>query len=283
MKVLLAEKYGFCFGVEGAIELAERTLAERKHVYSLGQIIHNRQVVERLAAKGLRVVEEPAQIVEPNATVLIRSHGIRPEIEQQLRQRGLEVVDATCVLVKRAQNIVRQLHDEGYQVVLIGDAKHPEVLGVVGYAPQVIVISGPEQLQKLTKRARLGIVGQTTINAELFGRTVGAIASADFKEIKVINTLCPEVMHRQRCAVELARQVDVMFVLGGANSANTRHLAELCRQHVRTYHLQGWEQFDPRQVAGASVAGLTAGASTPKWLVQQFLRNLQAFQPSESS
>lgn len=277
MEVRLATKLGFCFGVEGAIEQAHLTVsqASARNVYSLGEVIHNRQVVDRLAEKGLKVLESPEQ-AQPGDTVLIRSHGVPPEVIEALKARGATVVDATCVLVKKAQTIVRQLDQEGYQVVVIGDENHPEVRGVVAYARNVVCVDSPEQLSRLPKSGKLGIICQTTHSPEHFGQMVGRIAAMGYRELKVINTLCLEVKRRQQAAVELAQQVDVMFVLGGRQSANTRELAHLCEQAgVTTYHLESWADFAHDMVAGKKIAGVTAGASTPEWTIKEFVTKLE--------
>jgi len=277
MEVRLARKHGFCYGVENAIEQVARVVdgGEAGTIYSLGEVIHNRQVVDRLADQGLNVLESPEK-ASPGDTVLIRSHGVPPDVIETLRRRGANVVDATCVLVTKAQDIVRQLDGEGYQVVVIGDENHPEVRGVIGYARNVICVSSPDQLDRLPERGKLGIVSQTTHSPELFGEMVGRIAAMGFSELKVVNTLCLETRRRQEAAVELAREVDVMFVLGGRQSANTRQLARLCeRVGVSTYHLESWADFRPEMVAEASVAGVTAGASTPEWIIQEFVQKLQ--------
>jgi 4-hydroxy-3-methylbut-2-enyl diphosphate reductase len=279
MEVKLASKHGFCFGVEDAIDLAERTLADNPpgKVVALGPVIHNPQVVDRLEKAGLN---QSAQLesLEEGTTVLIRSHGARPEVFEESQRRGLHIVDATCVLVKRAQAVVRQLHEEGYQVVMIGDRNHPEVQGVIGYAPNVVVVDREEDLHDaLPKRGRLGIVAQTTHAPEHIGRIVGAIVAMQFREIKVVNTLCLEVIRRQDAAVALAKEVDVMFVLGGLHSANTRELAHLCElEGTPTYHLESWQQFRADMTAGRRIAGVTAGASTPDWIIHEFVRNLEA-------
>jgi 4-hydroxy-3-methylbut-2-enyl diphosphate reductase len=288
MKVLVAKKRGFCFGVEHAIEMARKLLDRQtagggisKKVYCLGPLIHNSQVVERLAEAGLRVVASLDQI-EPKdqedseaPTVLVRSHGCRPELLEEINRRGLELADATCILVKRAQKLVSELYQQGYQVVIIGDPDHPEVEGVVGYAPNVIVVNGPMDLEKLPPEGPLAVISQTTYSAEDFGKIVGLIAMRGHGEIKVVNTICRETTRRQASAVELCRQVEVMFVLGSHHSANTKELAELCqRNKVRTYHLQDWKEFEPHYVVGVEVVGVTAGASTPDWIIEEFVENL---------
>ena len=279
MEVRLARKLGFCFGVERAIDMAEKSVAERgRRISSLGEIIHNRQVVEKLAAEGLTVVDDPDQA---EGTVLIRSHGEGPEVFERLKARGVEIVDATCVLVKRAQKVVAQLAAEGYRVVVIGQATHPEVRAVCGYAPDVICVDAPEDLDRLPAGGKLGIICQTTHAPEHFGDMVGRIVARGYAEVKIINTLCNEVRDRQAAAVKLAEEVDVMFVLGGKQSANTRQLARLCEGHgVSTHHLEGWGDFEAGMVTGKRVAGVTAGASTPKWVIEEFVANLREFSPA---
>ena len=285
MKVIVAEKRGFCFGVEHAIELAEEMLSQRKSVYCLGQLIHNEQAVERLERAGLHVVadlnEIPSCATQGSdtevSTVLIRSHGCHPSILEQVKERGLQLADATCVLVKRLQKLVRACAADGYQVVVIGDPNHPEIKAVLGYAPDIIVVAHENDLAQLPKAGRLAVLSQTTHSADDFGRLVGLIAAGGYQEVKVVNTICRETARRQASAVELCGQVDVMFVLGGRHSANTGELADLCRRHgIETFHLQNWSEFEADYVEGKTVAGVTAGASTPEWIIQQFVSNLEA-------
>jgi 4-hydroxy-3-methylbut-2-enyl diphosphate reductase len=275
MKVLVAKKCGFCHGVRNAISVAEKILAEENDVYSLGPIIHNKDMVERLAKSGLKTVEKIQEI--PSGTVLIRSHGAAPEQMVQLTEKGLNIVDATCILVKRVQHIASELGSAGYEVVIIGEENHPEVRAVVGCAKNVVVIADESDLHKLPQNARLGIVCQTTQSPDHFGRVLGAIGRGSFSELKVINTLCKEAVRRQESAVQLCKQVDVMFVLGGLESANTRRLAELCRSvNKQTFHLQNWNELDKSVLSGRNTAGVTAGASTPDWIIDEFAKNLEA-------
>ena len=279
MKVLVAEKCGFCHGVRNAISVAEKTLAHEKGespVYSFGPIIHNKDEVERLAKVGLKTVDAVQQI--QSGTVLIRSHGAAPEQIARLEEKGLNIVDATCILVKRVQHIAKELADDGYEVVIIGDEDHPEVQAVMGCAADVVVIGDENDLNKLPQNARLGIVCQTTQNPEHFGKVLGAIGRYGFSELKVMNTLCKEAIRRQESAVQLCMQVDIMFVLGGLESANTRRLAELCKKHnSQTFHLQNWNELDKNILYGKNIAGVTAGASTPDWIIAEFVKNLEAF------
>ncbi|MCG3137158.1 MAG: 4-hydroxy-3-methylbut-2-enyl diphosphate reductase [Phycisphaerae bacterium] len=283
MIVKLAEKRGFCFGVEDAIEIAEAAVREHGpgQVIALGPVIHNPDVVRKLESAGLNQSGDLEQI-EDGATILIRSHGAPPQFFERAEEKSLNIVDATCVLVTKAQQAVKHLHEEGYQVVMIGDADHPEVRGVLGYAPDIIVLDSIEEIEtKLQRREKLGLVAQTTHSPEHVGEIIGAIAKRPFTEIKIINTLCLEVVRRQEAAVNLCSEVEVMFVLGGLHSANTRELARLCSdQNMETYHLESWSQFNPQMVTGKKIAGVTAGASTPEWIIQEFVEQLRLLEPA---
>ncbi len=270
----MAEKCGFCHGVRNAIRMAEEILKQEDEVYSLGPIIHNPDVVERLAQCGLKTVNTVEEV--QSGTVLIRSHGAAPDQITKLKQKGLNIVDATCVLVKRVQRIAAELESEGYKVVIIGEENHPEVKAVVGCVRDVVVIADESDLHKLPANARLGVLCQTTQNQDHFGRMLGAMGRRCFSELKVINTLCKESMKRQESAVQLCRQVDIMFVLGGLESANTSRLAELCKKvNKQTYHLQNWGELDNTILIGKKKAGVTAGASTPDWIIDEFVHNLE--------
>jgi 4-hydroxy-3-methylbut-2-enyl diphosphate reductase len=279
MKVLVAAKCGFCPGVRNAISTAEKVLAEvgpQEQVYSLGPIIHNEDVVERLANAGLRTVTSADEI--DSGTVVIRSHGVAPQELDRLRAKNLRIVNATCVLVRHVQEIAKQLEEEGYEVVIIGEENHPEVQGVMGCVRHMVVVAEEGDLDKLPSGRRLGIVCQTTQSPEHFGRMLGAIGRGSFRELKVINTLCKEAIKRQESAIALCKEVDVMFVLGGLHSANTRRLAELCKKHNNaTFHLQNWDELDKNVLFGKQVAGVTAGASTPNWVIDEFVKHLECF------
>jgi len=276
MKVLVAEKCGFCLGVKNAITLAKKTLTEQDTVYSLGPIIHNDEVVHELAQKGLKTINSIEQI--DSGTILIRSHGATKQQLQEIEKRGLNIVDATCVLVKRLQKISHKLNQDGYKVVIIGDEKHPEVQAIVGFAENVAVIGSQTDLQKLSGHGKLGIICQTTQSPDHFAEMIAEIAKKGFSELKIINTLCREAIKRQNSAVELCRKVDIMFVLGGLHSANTRKLAELCRKYnEHTYHLQNWQKLDKDIIYGKVTAGVTAGASTPDRVIQEFVEKLGDF------
>jgi 4-hydroxy-3-methylbut-2-enyl diphosphate reductase len=275
MLIYLAKKRGFCPGVQLAIEKAESALKTHKVVYSLGQIIHNPKVVSELTSQGLKIVDSADDVPEGEA-VLIRSHGVGPDTFASAERRKLTVIDATCVLVKRAQKIVQQLDEQGYQVLVIGDPNHPEVKGIVGYAKHVTVVNDERDIETLTLSGKIGVAAQTTLSRIRLAAMIKKIIERGFSEIRVINTLCEQAVGRQTSAVELAKRVDVMFVLGGMHSANTRELAELA--HVcgtRTFHLEDFSQFNPDMIAGVEKVGITAGASTPETIVQEFINALE--------
>lgn len=277
MKVIVAENCGFCPGVKNAISIAEQVLAQEDKVYSLGPIIHNRDMVERLAEAGLKTVDSVDEI--ESGTVLIRSHGASPQQIAEIRRKGLKIVDATCVLVKRLQQIAKALEEEGYKVVVIGDRNHPEIQAVVGCGRDVMVVADESDLHKLRSDTKLGVICQTTESPERLGQMLGTIGKRGFSELKVINTLCKEAVKRQGSAVELCKRVDIMFVLGGLDSANTRKLAQLCKKYnSETFHLQNWNELDNSVLLGKNVAGVTAGASTPEWIIEEFVKNLEAFE-----
>jgi 4-hydroxy-3-methylbut-2-enyl diphosphate reductase len=210
------------------------------------------------------------------ATVLIRSHGAGSQEMTHLKQKFADIVDATCVLVKRMQQIAMQMEEQGYKVIIVGDQNHPEVRAVVGCTKGAVVVGNESDISTIGS-GRLGIVCQTTQSPEFFSQMLSAIAKAGFDEMKVVNTLCKEAIKRQQAAVELCRKVDIMFVLGGRESANTRKLAELCKKYNnKTFHLQNWDEFDKKQVFGCQTAGVTAGASTPQWIIDDFVKNLEA-------
>jgi len=275
MEARLADKCGFCFGVRRAIDLAERTLRTGVEVYCLGPIIHNPQVVSRLIESGFRVVDE-ANAVPDGATAIIRSHGVRPEVVAELRSRGIQIVDATCPLVKRVQDHAKMLAEEGYRVVVVGERDHPEVDAIVGIVGEDATVVGDELPETLLRANKVGVIAQTTQDEGALKEVVHQLVDVLPGELRVFNTICSATLERQRAAVNMAGQVDVMFVLGGRNSANTARLAEICAATgVATYQLETKEELQPEMLVGKKVAGVTAGASTPDWIVNEFVKKLE--------
>lgn len=274
LEIKTAPNSGFCFGVRRAIETAEKTLASGGKVYSLGPIIHNPQVIDQLRAKGLETVDTVGEV--SGGKVIIRSHGVQPGVISQLESRSVEIVDATCPLVKKAQQSVALLYREKYDVIIVGERNHPEVQGLLGHAPGAVVVDPGEELPELRKRARLGLVAQTTQYPDDYRRVIEKLPLDALEEIRIFNTICNATVIRQKGAVELAREVDIMFVLGGRNSANTNRLAEICdATGVETHHIETAGELLESWLRGKRTVGITAGASTPEWLIEELIARLE--------
>lgn len=262
MEVLLARENGFCFGVKKAVELTEAAAESGKPVHNLGQVVHNPKISERLAARGVKVIKDPADAAE--GIVVIRAHGVPPQVRAKIEERGLECIDATCSLVLRAQRFTKQLADEGYTVILLGTADHPEVIGLRAFAgDNYHIVETEEEWKKLPKMKRAGVVSQSTQPPWAFTALVAHVATIA-QEMKVYNTVCPVTVKRQVAASELAAQVRTIVVVGGKNSANTRELVNLARMQGRdAYHIESAAEVRPEWLQGAERVGLIGGCSTP--------------------
>jgi len=270
MEVILAKQAGFCFGVKRATHLAFEAADKGGETYTLGPIIHSPQVVQRLEAMGVKVLADVNDADQ--GTIIIRSHGVAAEELEAAVSRNLEIVDATCPFVKKAQEHVASLSQAGYDVVVVGDADHPEVQGIVSYATgRVYVVGSGDEAAKLPRMGKIGVVAQTTQSFENLKDVVSACL-AKGGEIRVYHTICDATAVRQEEAKALAGKVDCMVVIGGYNSANTKRLAEVCSELLpRTHHIETASQLDPAWFAGVQKVGITAGASTPKWLIDEVL------------
>jgi len=263
LQVRISDSAGFCPGVERALQLTLGAAAEApKPVCTLGPLIHNPSVVAHLQAKGVGVISEPCQLAA--GTVILRSHGVPRDVREKLVGSGLNVVDATCPFVTSAQEKAAHLREEGYLVIILGDRDHPEVLALRSYAGELsLVVESAGDLPERLPGARIGVVVQTTQSAERLSKLVAALAP-QARELLVHNTICNATEQRQAAALAMASEVDAVVVVGGAESGNTRRLAELCRgRQPRTYHVETAEELHAAWFEGAEVVGVTAGASTP--------------------
>ena len=274
MEIFLADKAGFCFGVKRAINTAYEA-AGKGRVYCLGPLIHNPQEVERLRQAGIDTVTDFSTL-KPGDSLIIRSHGVPPRVLTQARDMGLTIIDLTCPFVGKAQRDAEALQKEGYQVVVVGEKEHPEVQSILGYAGEnAFVVETVEDIDGLKLQARIGVVAQTTQSYSNFSEIVLKLLRLS-KELKVFNTICSSTKERQEAARALASQVDVMLVVGGRNSANTSRLATLCRQEGKpTYHIELAEEIQAKWLEGIRTIGVTAGASTPDWVVEGVLERLK--------
>ncbi len=263
MEILVAQYAGFCFGVKRALEMAKTALKGDQEIASLGPLIHNPQVVARLEREGLRVVDSLQEVA--CGRLLIRSHGSPPEVYAAATAVGLEIVDATCPFVARAQRAAAELQRDGYGLVVVGDRDHAEARGILAHAGgSGYIVEHPDEVAELELPWRVGLVAQTTQRLDRFQAVVSAVLER-VEELRACNTICRATSQRQESAVRLAEQVDVMIVVGGYNSANTSRLAELCRDTgTATYHVETAREVSPTWVADVERVGVTAGASTPQ-------------------
>ncbi len=275
-RVRVGSAAGFCFGVERAVNLAVSSLQEGPHpVYTLGPIIHNPQEVRRLESMGLKMAESMEDI--PGGTVIIRSHGAPKGVVEAAEAKGLKVVDATCPFVNRLRDRVISLGEEGYQVIIVGKADHPEVRSILSFSPEdSLVTPGEEDLKGMGPfKSRVGVVAQTTHPLEQLQR-VAAHCVGVCTEVKVFRTTCQATQTRTQEARSLAKEVDVMVVVGGRNSANTTRLAEATRRDgTTTYHIESAEEIEGLDFPAESIIGVTAGASTPSWVIEEVVKTLE--------
>lgn len=282
MNVTVAPCAGFCFGVKRALKLAFDAAHEGDvPLVTLGPIIHNPQVVAKLADEGLRVVDDPEEI--RSGKLVVRSHGLPRPVIEAARRRGVEIVDATCPFVKMAQDRAAQLEDEGYAVVVVGERDHPEVLSITrSLEADAVAVTGPEDLAAAPPADRAGVVCQTTQPIERLKAVVGKLLESA-QEVKVFNTICNATSERQVNALELAARVDVMLVVGGRNSANTRRLWELCREAgTDAYHIETADELEPDWFEGKKEVGVTGGASTPQWIIDEVVAAVEAIEGSRT-
>ena len=277
MKITIVEGSGFCFGVQRAMEMIEKAYQEGKRFDTLGPIIHNPFVVKELEEKGIRAVESIDETEK--SMIVIRTHGVPPSIYEEARERGIELLDTTCPFVVNAQMAARKLVEEGYDPVLIvGKREHPEVIGILGHAwNKPIVVSSPDEVERMNLAGRrVGIISQTTMTFDLFASCVRA-AMKTAKEVRVINTRCATTERRQKATMEVARKVDVMIVIGGRNSSNTKRLHEIASQFTRSYHIEHPDELKEEWFRNVEEVGVTAGASTPSWLIEAVVQKIRSF------
>jgi len=277
MEILLARDMGFCWGVRRAIDIMEKAAAEKGEVTSLGPIVHNPQVVRDLEGKGVCITSEPLDGAA--GAVAITAHGVGPQMLEEARARSSEVVDATCPIVTRSQRWAKKMADAGFTVVVFGDPKHREVKGVLAWAEGNALALGDGDRIPDDLPARLAVISQTTQSPERFALFVSKLMKervGEISELRVINTLCNATSSQQAAARELALEVDVMLVVGGRSSANSRHLLEVSLEEGATaYQMESAEELRTEWLEGCQRVGVTAGASTPDSAVEAVVRRVQ--------
>ncbi|MEW6399561.1 MAG: 4-hydroxy-3-methylbut-2-enyl diphosphate reductase, partial [Bacillota bacterium] len=272
MRVLLARHFGFCFGVERAVHMA-REAAGKGPLATLGPLIHNRRVVAELEAAGVRCVSSLDDALE---TVIFRTHGAGPSAYEEAQCRGLRVLDATCPFVRRAREEAQRLADQGYQVVVVGDPSHPEIRALVEWlGGQARVVRDLEEVDHLSPAGRVGVVAQTTLPREMLEQVAAALGER-CDELRVADTICTATTQRQQATREVAREADLVLVVGDCNSANTRRLLEIARAEGCPARLvEGAEDLQPRWLEGVGTVGIVAGASTPEWVIKEVVAKVQ--------
>ncbi|MDF2635554.1 MAG: 4-hydroxy-3-methylbut-2-enyl diphosphate reductase [Pelosinus sp.] len=277
MKIIAAEHRGFCYGVKRAVTMAQECIGIDGDIHTLGPIIHNPQVVKRLSDQGIEVVND-VSTVNNKSTVIIRSHGVGPAIYEQAHAKELKIVDATCPHVKKAQQAAYELLQDGYTVVIVGEKHHPEVKSILEWSDNKgLIVETIEEAKALPIIHKLGIVVQTTFSGEVF-QTIVTILKTKCEDFKICRTICTATDLRQQSALDVAAKVDVMLVVGGKNSANTSRLAQLCHNAgSRVYHIETAEELMIENFSGVETVGITAGASTPDWLIEEVYQKMQEF------
>lgn len=277
MKVLLADEYGFCFGVERAVEMVEDAIEKGATVRGLGALIHNAQEMQRLETKGVATISQPEEAA-PDVTAVIRAHGVTPQVQRELQKRAAQVIDATCPFVTKVQKLAERAAKQGRDVVLVGNPDHPEMIGVVGYAPDnTHVVRDASEVANLPMLHQPLVVSQTTLKLQTFLEAAEAVRLKADAEPQVVNTICSATRDRQDAARALAGHVEAFYVIGGRHSSNSVKLLAVCKEQcAKSFLIETPEEINVDDLAGLERVGVTAGASTPKWLIDQIVEKLRA-------
>ena len=273
MEIIIAQRAGACYGVGRALDMVLKASEELSCVHTLGPLIHNPYVVADLESRGIGVVDNVDQ--PKGSAIVIRSHGVVPEIIDEARARGLEVIDATCPYVKKVHMAAEKFSRENYQVIIVGEAGHPEVEGIKGHAKDALIIGSVEAASNLDFYQKIGVVVQTTQSSALL-KDILCVLVDKCSELRVKNTICSATTERQAAALELACKVDSMIVIGGKMSGNTTRLYEICSQRCsNTHHIESADELDPLWFSQVDTVGITAGASTPESHIQQVVEAIK--------
>jgi 4-hydroxy-3-methylbut-2-enyl diphosphate reductase len=277
VEILLAKDMGFCWGVRRAIDIMEKAADEKGEIISLGPIVHNPQVVRELEERGVRTTDDVSG--GDSLPLAITAHGVGPEVLEDARSRGNEVIDTTCPIVTRSQRWAKKMAEAGFTVVIFGDPKHREVKGVLAWAgATAFAIQDGDPLPK-DLASRLAVISQTTQSPARFAEFLSRLMQehvGKISELRVINTLCDVTSSQQAAARELAQEVDLVLVVGGRSSANTRHLLDICKEEGKVaYHVEGPDELKAGWLKGCRRVGVTAGASTPDSAVEAVVRQVQ--------
>jgi len=280
VNIILDKNAGFCFGVKKAVEKTLNTIENNKNkkVYTYGPLIHNQQVIEHLKKLGVIEIESLPNNIDPDSLIVIRSHGVPKSVLENMYSMGLDIVNCTCPFVSRIHKIVEEKYNDGYKIIIAGDEKHPEVIGINGWCNnEAIVIDDEKNVDKLSYYDKICLVAQTTFSKNLWHRIKERVKDK-FKEVEIFDTICSATENRQNSVTELAQKVDAMIVIGGFNSSNTKKLYEIAKQYCdSTYHIETAKDLPKEKIIKAETVGVTAGASTPDWIIKEVIRKMQDF------
>lgn len=278
MKVNVAKTAGFCFGVKRAVDLVYAECEESHQVYTYGPIIHNEEVVKDLESKGVRVINTQDELMQlETGTVIIRSHGVPKRIYDILDSKNIKIVDATCPFVRKIHKIVSESSEQNMDIVIIGNAEHPEVEGIKGWCKsKVYIVDSVESVKDLTiNNDKICVVSQTTFNHRLYDEIIDVIKTM-YKDAYIVNTICNATQERQEEAIALAKQSDVMIVIGGKHSSNTQKLFKICEKECsNTFYIQKSSDLELEKIGSDAVVGITAGASTPNNIIKEVFDQCQ--------
>ncbi|HOP92257.1 MAG TPA: bifunctional 4-hydroxy-3-methylbut-2-enyl diphosphate reductase/30S ribosomal protein S1 [Acetivibrio thermocellus] len=276
MEIIVAKSAGFCFGVSNAVKTVNNLLENQKEpIYTYGPIIHNAQVVDLFTSKGVKKIDDIDE-AEPNGHIVIRAHGVTPDIYKKISDKGLILEDATCPYVKKIHNLVKEKSEEGYKIIIVGDRNHPEVIGINGWCNnQAYIVDSVDDVEKLpTSDEKVCVVAQTTITNEKW-LEVNTALKKKFKNILKFDTICSATSRRQNEAEEIAKNVDMMIIIGGKNSSNTQKLYDICKKHCNlTYKIETSGDLPPVDIKKIKKVGISAGASTPDWVIEEVIKKM---------
>ncbi len=273
MKIEKAKSYGFCFGVRRAVEIAENS----QNAVTLGPLIHNPLEIQRLAKNyNVKYVNNIDEIDENIKRVIVRTHGIPKDKLQKLKEKNVEVIDATCPFVKKPQEIVEEMSKQGYDIVIFGDKNHPEIKGVMSYAvhDRVYVVLTPDELKDKRLREKIATVAQTTRKLSDYLKITNYLIE-NYKEVRVFNTICNATFENQDAVRELSKRADIMIIVGGKNSSNTKQLYNIAKENCESYLIESEDELNPEWFKNKKLCGISAGASTPEWLVEKIISKIK--------
>lgn len=275
MEIIVAKNSGLCYGVKRALNLAKETRHERNgKVLTLGDLIHNPRVIVDLKKQGIHSIENLNELKK--GTIIIRSHGISPEVYESLEEKNMEIVDATCPIVKRIQKLVEILAENKEEIIIVGNKDHPEIKGLIGFSQERgIIVENEIQIKHLPHKKKRAVLAQSTQDLYIFGKIVTALIEKTV-ELRVYNTICHSTQTRQKSTSELASQVDTLFIVGGKNSSNTQKLYQISRRILpETYFVENAEQITPEMLKRAKKIGISGGASTPHEAIQEAVEKIK--------